>query len=64
MTEAGTEEPLADSRNIPSLLTALQARARSCTVVVSGTPGGSIHVRDGLVVAMETPAHRASKACC
>lgn len=55
MTEAGTEEPLADSRNIPSLLTALQARARSCTVVVSGTPGGSIHVRDGLVVAMETP---------
>ncbi|MFG2375336.1 dihydrofolate reductase family protein [Streptomyces sp. NPDC048504] len=54
MTE-GTEEPLADSRNVPALLTALRTRQRSCTVVVTGTPGGSIHVRDGLVVAMETP---------
>ncbi|WP_329347906.1 hypothetical protein OG226_03920 [Streptomyces sp. NBC_01261] len=54
MTE-GTEEPLADSRNVPALLAALRARQRSCTVVVTGSPGGSIHVRDGLVVAMETP---------
>ena len=54
MTE-GTEEPLADSRNVPALLTALRNRRRSCTVVVTGTPGGSIHMRDGLVVAMETP---------
>ena len=54
MTE-GTEEPLADSRNVPALLAALRIRQRSCTVVVTGTPGGSIHVRDGLVVAMETP---------
>ncbi|WP_262060446.1 hypothetical protein [Streptomyces sp. STR69] len=55
MTQAGTEEPLADSRNVPALLSALRDRARSCTVRVTGTPGGSIHVRDGLVVAMETP---------
>ncbi|MFJ9374638.1 hypothetical protein [Streptomyces sp. NPDC101455] len=54
MTE-DTEEPLADSRNVPALLAALRTRQRSCTVVVTGTPGGSIHVRDGLVVAMETP---------
>ncbi|WP_406118289.1 hypothetical protein [Streptomyces sp. NBC_00989] len=54
MTE-GTEEPLPDSRNIPALLAALRTQHRSCTVAVTGTPGGSIHVRDGLVVAMETP---------
>ncbi|MGW0836344.1 hypothetical protein [Streptomyces prunicolor] len=52
---AGSEEPLADSRNIPALLAALRMQQRSCTVLVTGTPGGSIHVRDGLVVAMETP---------
>ena len=51
----GSEEPLADSRNIPALLAGLRTQRRSCTVLVSGTPGGSIHVRDGLVVAMETP---------
>ncbi|WP_427917794.1 hypothetical protein [Streptomyces sp. cg40] len=55
MTQPGTEEPLVDSRNVPALLSALRDRARSCTVLVTGTPGGSIHVRDGLVVAMETP---------
>ncbi|MGW3106896.1 hypothetical protein [Streptomyces sp. NPDC001100] len=55
MTQPGTEEPLADSRNVPALLSALRDRARSCTVRVTGTPGGSIHVRGGLVVAMETP---------
>jgi hypothetical protein len=54
MTE-GIQEPLADSRNVPALLAALRNRRRSCTVLVTGTPGGSIHVRDGLVVAMETP---------
>ncbi|MFJ4787796.1 hypothetical protein [Streptomyces sp. NPDC088794] len=48
-------EPLPDSRNIPALLSALRGQGRSCTVVVAGAPGGSIHVRDGLVVAMETP---------
>ncbi|MER7925951.1 hypothetical protein ABTY96_22885 [Streptomyces sp. NPDC096057] len=50
-----TERPLPDSRNVPALLAVLQAQRRSCTVVVTGTPGGSIHVREGLVVAMETP---------
>ncbi|MEV0738858.1 hypothetical protein AB0I51_23605 [Streptomyces sp. NPDC050549] len=55
MTQSGTGEPLADSRNVPALLSVLRDRARSCTVHVTGTPGGSIHVRDGLVVAMETP---------
>ncbi|MDH6220385.1 hypothetical protein [Streptomyces pseudovenezuelae] len=54
MTE-GPPEPLTGSRNIPSLLSALRSQERSCTVVVAGAPGGSIHVRDGLVVAMETP---------
>ncbi len=54
MTES-TEEPLPDSRNVPALLAALRSQRRSCTVVVTGTPGGSIHVRDGLVVAMQTP---------
>ncbi|MFE2416607.1 hypothetical protein [Streptomyces hokutonensis] len=55
MTQPGTGEPLADSRNVPALLSALRDRAHSCTVLVTGTPGGAIHVRDGLVVAMETP---------
>ena len=48
-------EATAGSRNIPSLLSGLQDQKRSCTVRVTGTPGGAIHVRDGLVVAMETP---------
>ncbi|MER5433262.1 hypothetical protein [Streptomyces sp. NPDC002588] len=43
------------ARNLPSLLADLHARNSSCTIAVSGTPGGTIHVRDGLVVAMETP---------
>ncbi|MGW3286894.1 hypothetical protein ACWDR3_19870 [Streptomyces sp. NPDC001002] len=51
----GPSQPRTDSRNIPALLSALRSQARSCTVVVAGSPGGSIHVRDGLVVAMETP---------
>ncbi|MFJ3778323.1 hypothetical protein ACIPX0_42255 [Streptomyces sp. NPDC090075] len=42
-------------RNIPALLSALHTEKRSCTVLVSGTPGGAIHVRNGLVVGMETP---------
>ncbi|MFJ8057325.1 DUF4388 domain-containing protein [Streptomyces sp. NPDC096142] len=54
MTDS-TEEPLPDSRNVPALLAALRTQRRSCTVTVTGTPGGSIHLRDGLVVAMQTP---------
>jgi hypothetical protein len=47
--------PLSGARNIPALLSALHAEKRSCTVVLSGAPGGEIHLRDGLVVAVETP---------
>lgn len=43
------------ARNLPALLSDLNEQHRSCTVAVSGTPAGTIHVRDGLVVAMETP---------
>ncbi|MFJ2608537.1 hypothetical protein ACIQOU_12405 [Streptomyces sp. NPDC091279] len=43
-------------RTVPALLADLLARKQSCTVRVTGAPGGTIHVRDGLVVAMETPA--------
>lgn len=54
MTGTDTPEPPAP-RNLPSLLSGLHAQRRSCTVSVSGSPGGTLHVRDGLVVAMETP---------
>ncbi|MFK0281871.1 hypothetical protein ACIQVL_15555 [Streptomyces sp. NPDC090499] len=43
------------ARNVPALLAALHAERRSCAVLVSGTPGGVIHVRDGMVVGMDTP---------
>ncbi|MFJ9565715.1 hypothetical protein ACIRQQ_37455 [Streptomyces fuscichromogenes] len=43
------------ARNIPALLAALHAEKRSGAVLVSGAPGGVIHVRDGMVVGMETP---------
>lgn len=49
------QQPAPGARNIPSLLTDLRVQKRNCTVVVSGSPGGTIHVRDGLVVAVETP---------
>ncbi|MGW1626183.1 hypothetical protein [Streptomyces sp. NPDC002172] len=43
------------ARNVPALLAGLHAERRSCAVLVSGAPGGVIHVRDGMVVGMETP---------
>ncbi|MFD4606191.1 hypothetical protein ACFWPQ_50355 [Streptomyces sp. NPDC058464] len=43
------------ARNVPAQLAALHADRRSCAVLVSGSPGGVIHVRDGMVVGMETP---------
>ncbi|MEU9344519.1 hypothetical protein AB0D74_25310 [Streptomyces sp. NPDC048278] len=43
------------ARNVPALLAALHAEKRTCAVLVSGTPGGVIHVRDGMVTGMETP---------
>lgn len=50
-----TDESVATARNVSALLLALRAQRRSATVRVSGTPGGTIHLRDGLVVAVETP---------
>ncbi|MEU5596892.1 hypothetical protein [Streptomyces sp. NPDC020298] len=50
-----TSGPAPGARNIPSLLTSLHEGKRSCTVVLSGAPGGVVHLRDGLVVGMETP---------
>ncbi|KUO09624.1 DUF4388 domain-containing protein [Streptomyces sp. DSM 15324] len=49
-------------RNLPSLLSGLHAQRRSCTVSVTGRPGGTLHVRDGLVVAMETPGAPGAEA--
>ncbi|MFF7334012.1 hypothetical protein [Streptomyces sp. NPDC008150] len=46
-----TDEP----RNVPALLNRMRQEERSATVLVSGSPGGSIHLRDGLVVAVHTP---------
>ncbi|MDX3068799.1 hypothetical protein PV518_42795, partial [Streptomyces sp. ND04-05B] len=43
------------ARNVPALLQALHQEGRTCTVRVSGSPGGTIHLRDGLIGAIETP---------
>lgn len=43
------------ARNVPALLQALREDAFTGTVRVAGTPGGTIHLRDGLVGAIETP---------
>jgi len=58
----GTDESVATARNVSALLLALRAQRRSATVRVSGTPGGTIHLRDGLVVAVETPGAPAVEA--
>ncbi|MEV7321700.1 hypothetical protein [Streptomyces sp. NPDC093970] len=50
-----TDRHLPSARNVPALLAALHAERRSCAVLVSGVPGGVIHVRDGMVVGMDTP---------
>ncbi|MGW1401479.1 hypothetical protein ACWCRF_23080 [Streptomyces sp. NPDC002405] len=42
-------------RNVPALLNTLYDEGRTGTVVVSGTPGGRIHLRAGRIVALETP---------
>ncbi|MFD4953621.1 MarR family transcriptional regulator [Streptomyces sp. NPDC058451] len=42
-------------RNVPALLTTLYDEGHSGTVVISGAPGGKIHLRDGRIVAVETP---------
>lgn len=43
------------ARNVPALLQALREEEFTGTVRVSGAPGGTIHVRDGLIGAIETP---------
>ncbi|MGI5457879.1 hypothetical protein ACQEWB_32830 [Streptomyces sp. CA-249302] len=43
------------ARNVPALLQRLREQEFSGTVRVSGHPGGTIHLRDGLVGAVETP---------
>ncbi|MEV4616157.1 hypothetical protein AB0K43_26715 [Kitasatospora sp. NPDC049258] len=42
-------------RNVPTLLVRLQEERFTGAVLVSGTPGGVVHLRRGLVVAVETP---------
>ncbi|SFF60408.1 hypothetical protein [Streptomyces mirabilis] len=54
MTEPTTRQ-MTGRRNVSSLLTSLGEQKRGCTVLASGTPGGAIHLRGGLVVAVETP---------
>ncbi|MGW4236231.1 hypothetical protein ACWEJP_05120 [Streptomyces sp. NPDC004749] len=51
------QEPRQDApaRTLRALLLGLRQEARSGTVRVSGTPGGTIHLRDGLIVAIESP---------
>ncbi|GLP72180.1 hypothetical protein TUSST3_87980 [Streptomyces sp. TUS-ST3] len=43
------------ARNVPALLQTLREQGFTGTVRVSGTPGGTIHLRGGLVGAIETP---------
>ncbi|WP_327697584.1 hypothetical protein [Streptomyces sp. NBC_00459] len=43
------------ARNLPALLLGLREEGFSGTVRVAGTPGGTLHLRDGLVGAIETP---------
>ncbi|MFD9115459.1 hypothetical protein ACIOK4_22535 [Streptomyces bottropensis] len=43
------------ARNVPALLQALHQEGHTGTVQVSGSPGGTIHLRDGLIGAIETP---------
>lgn len=43
------------ARNVPALLQGLREGGFTGTVRVSGSPGGTIHLRDGLIGAIETP---------
>ncbi|MEU5045773.1 hypothetical protein [Streptomyces griseorubiginosus] len=43
------------ARNVPALLQALRDEEFTGTVRVAGSPGGTIHLRNGLVGAIETP---------
>ncbi|WP_260332909.1 DUF4388 domain-containing protein [Streptomyces beigongshangae] len=52
MTTTGTTT---DARNLPALLQSLHDQGFTGTVRVSGSPGGTIHLRGGLIGAVETP---------
>jgi len=56
------QDTAAGPRNLPALLVGLRERRFTGAVTVSGTPGGTIHVRDGLVVAIHTPGAPAPDA--
>ncbi|MCX4767139.1 hypothetical protein OG562_40470 [Streptomyces sp. NBC_01275] len=47
--------PAGNPRNLPALLAALHEDKRTVAVLVPGTPGGAIHVREGMIVAVDTP---------
>lgn len=51
----GPPQTDASPRNIPALLQRLRREGFSGTVTVSASPGGTIHLRDGLIGAIETP---------
>ncbi|MGI5035122.1 hypothetical protein ACM9HB_01270, partial [Streptomyces sp. JAC128] len=42
-------------RNVSAVLHTLYEQERDATVLVAGAPGGRIHVRQGLVVSIDTP---------
>ncbi|WP_113701346.1 hypothetical protein [Nonomuraea lactucae] len=54
-TKGSTEGASRTHRNVPALLLALREESFTGTVEVSGAPGGSIHLRNGLIAAIETP---------
>jgi len=45
----------AEARNLPALLQSLHEKDFTGTVRISGSPGGTIHLRGGLIAAVETP---------
>ncbi|MET7680568.1 hypothetical protein [Streptomyces sp. NPDC005423] len=45
----------AGPRNVPALLNGLSEEKFTGTVLVSGSPGGTIHLRQGLIASVETP---------
>lgn len=53
--EAGPRTPGDGARNVAALLSALHQDAFTGTVVITGAHGGRIHLREGLVGAIETP---------
>ncbi|MFJ1709967.1 hypothetical protein ACIOFR_42300, partial [Kitasatospora sp. NPDC088346] len=44
------------ARNVPALLLGLRREGFTGSITVSSAPGGTIHLEQGLVTAIETPA--------